>query len=119
MDIQFAIQNHGFLQIRQDRAYFVWFDGVVYEYSHNQLAPGLKPDAWSLFSDAAYKAHCEAHGCQIHPVSYLKHANISSFVENCVEIRLLVHELVQTGGGGYRYQTRPKKPVFVRMLHDL
>ena len=110
--IELAVPNRGVLRIESDQAFFTAFNsGVVYTYSHNHLAPGHKPVAWSLFDDAAYAAHCAGHGCATHPTSYLWRAYLVPTGDG-VELLLLVHELVQTGGGGYRCERRSKTASF-------
>jgi hypothetical protein len=112
MSASFVIKNHGVLQIEDDRAFFTTCNGTAYAYAYNQLAPGHKPVAWSLFNDAAYAAHCSAHGC-CPSGSYMQHIGTPWFNGNGgMELFFLVHEVVQAGGGGYRPVVRPKTAEF-------
>lgn len=111
---RFTIQGIGTIHISQDQAFLTTRDGVEYMYSHNHLAPGHKPFAWSLVDTSAFDAHCVAHGCRFHPPDYVRRTFAPSiFNETRVQMQLQVNEVVQTGGGGYRCERREKMVEFV------
>ena len=114
MSESLVLKNHGVLHFKDDQAFFTSSNGTAYAYAYNWLAPGHKPVAWSLCNDAAYAAHCAAHGCQRHPVSYIKHIGTPWFDgAGGMELFFSVHEVVQTCGGAYRCEARPKTAQFV------
>ena len=110
-----TIQGVGTIHIRHDQAFLTTTCGAALAYSHNHLAPGHKPFAWSLVDTIAFGAHCAAHGCQSHPPNYIRRTHAPFISDKTrVQVQLQVNEVVQTGGGGYRCERRDKTVEFVR-----